>query len=115
ADALRPGIGRALAARGRQLTGAANSAKPPEGRNVYAWVVESGQADLFVTYCTNSRLARREVPALQEVALPSDLAVGADYGLVVLSAPGSEGERFAHFLLSEPARKVLAAEGFSLP
>lgn len=115
ADALRPGIGRALAARGRQLTGAANSAKPPEGRNVYAWVVESGQADLFVTYCTNSRLARREVPALQEVALPSDLAVGADYGLVVLSAPGSEGERFAHFLLSEPARKVLAADGFSLP
>lgn len=115
ADVLRPGIGRALAARGRPLTGAADSAKPPAGRNVYAWVVESGQADLFVTYCTNSRLARREVPALQEVALPPELAVGADYGLVVLSAPGGEGERFARFLLSEPARKVLVADGFSLP
>jgi hypothetical protein len=57
----------------------------------------------------------REVPALQEVVLPSDLAVGADYGLVVLSAPGSEGGCFARFLLSEPARKVVAADGFSLP
>lgn len=115
ADALRPGAGRALLARGRTLTGAADSPKPPGGRNAYAWVVDSGQADLFVTYCTNVRLAKQELPALQEVTLPPELAVGADYGLVVLSGAGSEGERFARFLLSAPARAVLAADGFALP
>ncbi len=115
ADVLKPGVGRALMARALPLTGAADSARPPDGRNVYGWVVDGGQADLFVTYCTNARLARREVPALQEVPLPASLAVGADYGLVVLSAAGSEGARFAAFLQSEPARRVLAEEGFTLP
>lgn len=115
ADKLRPGAGRALLARAHQLTGAADSPKPPEGRNVYAWVVDSGQADVFVTYCTNTRLAQREVPALQQTALPPSLAVGADYGLVVLSGPGGEGGKFAGFLQSAPARKVLADEGFVMP
>jgi molybdate transport system substrate-binding protein len=115
ADALRPGIGEALRARAMQLTGGPASARPPQGRNNYAWVVDSGQADVFVTYCTNVRLARREVPALQEVALPEALRVGADYGLVVLSGAGSEGEAFARFLQSPPARKVMQDAGFSTP
>jgi ABC-type molybdate transport system substrate-binding protein len=115
ADKLRPGAGRALLARAHQLTGAADSPKPPDGRNAYAWVVNSGQADVFVTYCTNTKLAQREVPALQQTALPPSLAVGADYGLVVLSGAGSEGEKFAAFLQTAPARKVLADEGFVLP
>ena len=41
---------------------------------------------MFLTYCTNAALAVRELPSLQVVALPAPLAVGADYGLTVLTA-----------------------------
>ena len=40
-----------------QLTGGPDSDPAPEGRNTYAWVMESDRADLFLTYCTNAVLA----------------------------------------------------------
>ncbi len=37
------------------------------------------------------------------VALPDNLAVGADYGLTVLSSASSHADRFALFILSTKA------------
>ncbi len=58
AEALTSGAKNALEAKALQLTGGPNSAKAPEGRNLYAWVMESDKADVFLTYCTNAVLAR---------------------------------------------------------
>ena len=38
--------------------------------------MDAGQADVFLTYCTNAVAARREVPRLQVVALPARTAGG---------------------------------------
>lgn len=112
AEALRPGSFAALDAKALKLTGGPDSAKPPEGRNQYAWVMDEKRADIFLTYCTNAVLAKRELPALQIVSIPSALAVGADYGLIVRADATAEGWRLALFILSPEGQAILASYGF---
>lgn len=112
AETIRPGAGAALKAKALPLTGAPDSPKAPDGRNLYAWVVGEGQADLFLTYCTNAALARAERPELTTVTIPERLAVGADYGLVVLRPERPEAWRLAAFVLSPAGQRVLARYGF---
>lgn len=113
ADKLRPGAGAALRARSLQLTGGPDSPKPArKDMSIYAALVSDGSADLFLTYCTNAVAAQKEVPALQVVQLPPELAVGADYGLVTFT-PAGQG--FADFILSPPAQAIFTRHGFAQP
>jgi molybdenum ABC transporter molybdate-binding protein len=108
----KSGHADALKAKALQLTGGPDSAKPPEGRNNYAWVLDSDQADVFLTYCTNAVLAQKEAPALQIVQVPEALSVGADYGLIVLDGAPVDAWRFAMHILSPAGQSVLAEYGF---
>lgn len=114
AEALRPGARAALEQKALQLVGGPSSPKPPNDRTLYGLILERNEADLFLTYCTNALQASREVPGLEVVQIPEAMAVGADYGLVVLS-PRIEAAQFAFFLLSPSGQKVLARHGFSAP
>ncbi len=113
ADGLRPGAFATLDAMALQLTGGPESEKAPEGRNTYGWVMEQDRADLFLTYCTNAVLAQKEVPELQIVAVPEDLSVGADYGLVVRQDAPPQAWRLALFILSPEGQAILAGYGFA--
>ena len=115
AEALRPGAFAALEAKALQLTGASNSPKPPPGQGTYAWVMASGQADIFLTYCTNAVAAQREVSALGVVAMVPELGVAAACGLTVRRGASAEATAFAQSLLAEPAQRVLARLGFVAP
>ena len=108
----KSGHADALQAKALQLTGGPDSAAPPEGRNTYAWVLDSDQADIFLTYCTNAVLARKEVPDLQIVQIPEPLSVGADYGLIVLDGAPPEAWKLALHILSPAGQAVLAEYGF---
>lgn len=108
----KTGQAEALKAKSLQLTGGPESAKAPAGRNTYAWVVDSGQADLFLTYCTNAVLAQKEVAGLQIVQIPEALSVGADYGLIVLGDAAPDAAALAEYILSEPGQAVLGEFGF---
>jgi molybdenum ABC transporter molybdate-binding protein len=101
-----------LKAKALQLTGGPDSAKPPEGRNTYAWVLDSDQADVFLTYCTNAVLAQKEVPGLQIIQVPEALSVGADYGLIVLDGAPEDAWKLAMHILSPAGQSVLASYGF---
>ncbi|MGH6897963.1 MAG: molybdate ABC transporter substrate-binding protein [Geminicoccaceae bacterium] len=114
AEALLPGSFAKLDAKALKLTGGPDSAKAPEGRNTYGWVMAQGQADLFLTYCTNARLAAAEVAGLETVQLPEALAVGADYGLIVLNPDRPEAWRLAFFILSPDGQAILADYGFAV-
>lgn len=111
----KSGHAYALKAKALQLTGGADSATPPEGRNAYAWVLDSDQADVFLTYCTNAVLARKEVPELQIVQVPEAVSVGADYGLIVLDGASSDAWRFAMHTLSPAGQSILSEYGFDAP
>jgi ABC-type molybdate transport system substrate-binding protein len=114
AEVLEAGAAQRLKKKALQLTGGPDSPKPVSDRSVYGWIMEERQADIFLTYCTNAVLAASEVPALEVAAIPEELSVGADYGLVVLSAR-PEALAFAEHILSEDGQAVLAAYGFGPP
>lgn len=114
AEAVRPGARAALERKALTLTGGPDSARPPEGRDLYAWQFERGAADLFLTYCTNAVLARAADPSLRQVAVPEALAVAADYGVILL-ADRPEAARFVLFLLSPAGQAILARHGFDAP
>lgn len=115
ADALQPGATARLQTKALQLTGGADSPKAPAGRGTYAWVMDQGQADVFLTYCTNAVAAQKEVPRLKIVEIPPALQVGAAYGVTVRDgAPGAAGA-FVQALLGAPAQAVFSRSGFRQP
>ena len=115
ADALQPGATVRLETKALQLTGGAQSAQAPAGRNTYAWVMEQNRADVFLTYCTNAVAARAEVPSLQVVAVPEALQVGAAYGLTVRAGASAQAQAFAQAVLQPPAQAVFRRLGFAAP
>jgi hypothetical protein len=53
------------------------------------------------------------VPGLQIVSLPDELAVGADYGLIVRRDAPAGAARLALFILAPEAQAILAGYGFT--
>ena len=112
ADKIAAGSFATLSGKALQLTGGPDSAKAPEGRNQYGWVMGEKKADIFLTYCTNAVLAQKEVPDLKIVKVPAELSVGADYGLLVRGGASVEAWRLAMYILSPEGQKILGEYGF---
>ena len=115
ADALQSGATARLRSKALQLTGGADSPKPPPGRGTYAWVMDQGQADVFLTYCTNAVSAQKEVPRLRIVEIPPELQVGAAYGVTVRINAPQAADAFLRALLAPPAQAVFNRFGFRQP
>ncbi len=115
AEALKPGAFKTLDAKALKLVGGPNSPPPPNGRSVYGAIVERGEADIFLTYCTSAVVARKEARTLQIVTIPEPLAVGAEYGLTVVNGARPEAEAFAAYVRSPMGRAILVRHGFGLP
>lgn len=115
AEAVKPGAKAALEAKALQLTGSASSTPAPDGANVYGYKLAKGEADIFLAYCTNAGPIAKEQPTLKLVRLPPAMAVGADYGLTVMTGASPNAWRFAMFILSRDGQAILARHGFSAP
>lgn len=111
----RAGAQKTLADKALQLTGGPNSPPPPKDRNAYGAVMAAGQADVFITYCTNVVVAQREEPALRRIEVPDAVNVAARYGVTVLNGAGEPARQFVQFLLSPAGQGVLARHGFAAP
>jgi molybdenum ABC transporter molybdate-binding protein len=109
------GAAATLKAKALQLTGGPRSASAPAGRSTYAMVMALGQADVFVTYCTNAAEARQELPSLQVITVPDEVNVAALYGIATLSASSTQSRAFVDFVRGPDGRKILARHGFSPP
>lgn len=114
AEKINPGAFKALDGKALKLTGGPDSAKAPQGRNQYGWVMSQKKADIFLTYCTNAVLAKKEVPDLRIVQVPDELSVGANYGLTVLKGAPAEATKLADFILSPDGQKILGGYGFEV-
>lgn len=108
------GAARVLAAKALQLTGGPNSPPPPD-RNVYGALVAGGQADVFITYCTNATVAMAEQAALRMLRIPEPINVSASYGVATLRDAPREADAFVAHLLGAARQAVLAREGFTVP
>jgi ABC-type molybdate transport system substrate-binding protein len=112
ADLLIEGSFSNLAEKALQLTGGPHSALAPKGRNQYGWVMSENKADIFLTYCTNAVLAKKEVPTLKIVNINENLAVGADYGLIVRAGAPNDAWLLAMYILSPEGQRILGEYGF---
>jgi molybdate transport system substrate-binding protein len=115
ADKLRPGAFATLERKALKLVGGPDAPTAPAGRTVYGMLIAEGKADLFLTYCTNAMEAKKEVLGAEIVALPDELAVGADYGLTVIANAAPDAYRFGMSILSADSQRILAKYGFSAP
>jgi molybdate transport system substrate-binding protein len=115
ADKLKPGAFAVLEKKALQLVGGPSSSTAPPGRALYGMLIAEGKADLFLSYCTNAREAREQNADQQVVALPDELAVGADYGLTVLNGTAPAAYQLAMFILSTNGQRMLAKHGFAAP
>ena len=113
--AAPPGAAVRLKTKALQLTGGPNSPPPPLDRNVYAALTAEGKADVFITYCTNAEVARKEVPQLQTLAVPEAINVFASYGIAVMQPPSAAAQRFVQFVLGAAGLRRLAELGFLAP
>jgi molybdate transport system substrate-binding protein len=109
------GAAERLKAKALQLTGGPNSPAPPADRNVYGVLIASGQADVFITYCTNAAIARKEAPQLQVLTVPNAINVFASYGLALMKPPSPTAQRFVEFMLGAAGQRRLAEFGFLTP
>jgi molybdenum ABC transporter molybdate-binding protein len=115
ANALQPGAYATLHAKALKLAGAADSPKPPDNRGTYAWIMDTGQADVFLTYCTNALAAQAEVPRLKVVQFPAALSVGAAYATAVRQGAPESASAFAAALLAPQGQAVFRRMGFGAP
>lgn len=115
ADKLKPDAFAALEKKALQLVGGPSSPTAPPGQALYGILVAEGKADIFLTYCTNAHQAQAQNPGQQIVALPQELAVGADYGLTVIAGAPPPAYAFASFILSVDGQRILAKHGFTAP
>jgi molybdate transport system substrate-binding protein len=116
ADAVHPGSRARLEAKALQLAGNDQAPAPPPGKGLYAWNLEAGRADVFLTYCTNGRGVVRELAGAAIVELPPALATGAEYGVTVLKG-GNAAAALAllSYLLSPEGQAILRRHGFDAP
>jgi ABC-type molybdate transport system substrate-binding protein len=113
ADGVIPGARNDLRAKVVHPTGGVSEDQPPAGRNIYAWFLERGSVDVFLTYCASLMAAQAELPDLKAVELPPDISVAADFGLTVMTgAPAAAGE-FARFIQSPDGQAILKRNGFA--
>jgi ABC-type molybdate transport system substrate-binding protein len=115
ANAFKPGAYGTLDAKANQLVGKVDSPKPPEGLLAYAWIMDKGDVDVFLTYCTNAVAAQQEVPRLKVVQLPPELQVGVAYGFTVRADAPPAAAAFANALLAPKAQEVFSQLGFGQP
>jgi len=75
----------------------------------------SGQADMFISYCSGADELRKAMADVTVVELPKALATSAAYGLTVLDGANPEAYRLALFILSPAGQETLVKYGFSAP
>lgn len=114
AEVLQPGAYALLDAKALKLTGGADSPRPPPGRSTYAWIMGEGQADMFLTYCTNAVAAQREVPGLSIISVPPELQVAARYGVAARQGDAAAAQ-LLQYMVSPSAQAVLQRYGFGQP
>ena len=104
----RPGLGRTLKQKAECLVGGPESPAIPQGEMAAAWLIHSGQTDMFIGYASYApRLRQRADLVVYDI--PQSLNVMARYTAAVCSP---QGEMLGEFLRSESAADILQHYGF---
>ena len=114
ADSVHPGARLILAGKAMQLVGGAATPDVPANTNPVKYFLLSHKVDLFFSYC--GAPGANVDPALVSVPIPASLTVPVNYGMTVMLHPKdaprqAAAERFAQYLMSPAAQRLLSASG----
>jgi molybdate transport system substrate-binding protein len=110
AGQARPGAGKILEAKARQLVGGKNNPPVPPGKDAMAYSFEQHKIDISLGYCSSRNTTPD--PNFTTVELPPELAVSADYGMSVLGHREA-ALRFGLFVMSPEAQHLIGLYGFT--
>ncbi|MDU1058836.1 MAG: molybdate ABC transporter substrate-binding protein [Leclercia adecarboxylata] len=102
------GAGGAVKRRAMALVGGRGSAPVPAGRLAAEWIIQSGQAEVFIGYASYAATLR-EIAGLTVIDIPAPINPRAEYACAVMTA---QGQRLADFLRSDKAKAILHQAGF---
>lgn len=103
-----PDAGAVLRNKALRLVGGEKSPQVPEGKLAADWLIESGQADVFIGYTSYATLLR-ENDALEVFNIPADYNVRAHYALATCT---EKAKPLAEFILSDQGQHILQNAGF---
>jgi molybdenum ABC transporter molybdate-binding protein len=109
AEQARPGAGKKLEGKAKQLVGGKHNPPVPAGKDAMSYFFEQHQIDISLGYCSSRQTTPD--PKFTQVELPPELAIKADYGLSVLGHREA-ALRFALFVMSPEAQHVIGLYGF---
>lgn len=112
---VRPGAAAILKAKAQPLVGGPSSPSVPGGQNAVKYFMAQHRVDVFVGYCSSHDPAPD--PEVDKVELPTNLALKADYGMVVLSGKDAKhrdaAARLARWLLTPSSQAMMIPYGFT--
>ena len=100
--------GEAVRKRAMALVGGRGSAPVPAGRLAAEWLIQSGQAEVFIGYASYAA-ALRAIAGLTVIDIPAHFNPRAEYACAVMTP---QGQRLMAFLQSNTAQAILHQAGF---
>jgi molybdate transport system substrate-binding protein len=113
ADALRPGSFEILGGKAQQIVGGPANNAHVNGKDPAVAALSAGQVDIVIGYCTSAKLRLQQMPELQVVTVPSEIATGPEYGLAVLEGADPRTLDLALFILSPEGQQIFSNYGFA--
>ena len=112
AEAVHPGARATLETKALKLVGG-GGATPllVPGKGAVEGIFLADRADVMLGYCSSTASVIAAIPGLIAIPLPPALAVGAEYGMVLMNDHAAT-LRLAAFVMSETGQAVLHQYGF---
>jgi molybdenum ABC transporter molybdate-binding protein len=113
ADMVRSGSYDVLDKKAQQIVGGPSNNVPVDGKDPAVAALSSGRVDIVIGYCTSGRLRRSQMPELQIVAVPPEIAAGPEYGLAIMKGAEPHAADLALFMLSPDGQQIFSRFGFA--
>jgi molybdate transport system substrate-binding protein len=108
-DAIHPGAFAALDQKAQKIVGG----PAPVSGDPVADGFKSGKIDVMIGYCSGAKRMQSQVPDVQMVAIPKEIAAGPEYGLAILKGADPRAEDLALYMLSPEGQQIFAQFGFA--
>jgi len=112
-DAAHPGAFATLDGKAQKIVGGPTNNAPIDGKDPAAAALAAGRIDVMIGYCSGTKRMQLQVPEVQTVAIPNEIAGGPEYGLAVLKGAVPHTEDLALFMLSPDGQQIFAQYGFA--
>jgi len=112
-DAAHEGAFTTLDQKAQQIVGGPTNNAPVDGKDPAAAALIAGRIDVMIGYCSGAKRMQSQVPDVQMVPVPKNIAAGPEYGLAILKGADARAKDLALYMLSPEGQQIFAQFGFA--